>query len=155
MANTAPSGSKLHIPTYQLSSPSCSTRAIWKSLTLNEECLWVFWREKKSGEWAISKMTRQTGQKTREEIGKGNQMTALWFQTGGDVRYPRLPFEGTETKIIHVLLFLHQRTLYMYVAQAHRNTSMMLFHVSASCASLQQSSKTHSVILSQCIYTPC
>ena len=42
----------------------------------------------KSGEWTISrKMTRQKEQedqaeKTREEIGKGNQMTALRFQTG-------------------------------------------------------------------------
>ena len=28
--------------------------------------------------------------KTREEIGKGNQMTALRFQTGGDIRLPSL-----------------------------------------------------------------
>ena len=33
--------------TYQLSSPSCSTRAIQKSLTLNETYLTVFQREKK------------------------------------------------------------------------------------------------------------
>ena len=39
-----PYGSKLH--TYQLSFPSYSTRAIQKSLTLKENNLRVFWREK-------------------------------------------------------------------------------------------------------------
>ena len=44
---------------------------------------------KKSREWTISrKMSRQKQRedlqkKTREEIGKGNQMTAPRFQTGG------------------------------------------------------------------------
>ena len=48
--------------TYQLSSPSCSTRAIQKSLTLNEKIFESF-LEKKSGEWTISrKMTRQKEQ---------------------------------------------------------------------------------------------
>ena len=50
------------------SSPSCSTRAIQKSLALNEKYLRVFWKKV---------------EKTREEIGKGNQMTALRFHTGG------------------------------------------------------------------------
>ena len=65
----------------------CSTRAIQKSLTLNEK--YLSFLEKKSGEWTISrKMTKQKEQedlaeKTREEIGKRNHMTALRFQTGG------------------------------------------------------------------------
>ena len=49
--------------TYQLSSPSCSTRAIQKGLTLNEKYLRVFW--KKSGEWTISR--RMTRQKEQED----------------------------------------------------------------------------------------
>ena len=33
------------------------------------------------------------GRRTREEIAKWNQMTALRFKTG-DIRHPRLPFGG-------------------------------------------------------------
>ena len=92
MANISAIWQQAAHTTYQLSSPSCSTRAIQKSLTLNEKYLRVFWREKKSGEWTISrKMTRKKEQKDKEgrgvgeeEIGKGNQMTALRFQTGGE-----------------------------------------------------------------------
>ena len=37
------------------------------------------------------------GRRTREEIVKWNQMTALRFQTGeGDIRHPRPPFRGRE-----------------------------------------------------------
>ena len=36
---------------------------------------------------------RGLGLKTSERIGKGNQMTALRFQTGEDIRYPR-PLNG-------------------------------------------------------------
>ena len=32
------------------------------------------------------------GRRTREEIAKWNQMTALKFQTGEDIRHPRPPF---------------------------------------------------------------
>ena len=44
--------------------------------------------EKKSVEWTISRKNDkpegagELGRKTREETGKGNQMTALRFQTG-------------------------------------------------------------------------
>ena len=52
--------------TYQLASPSCSTRAIQKSLTLNKNYLTgVFFlrTQKESGEWTISrKITRQKEQ---------------------------------------------------------------------------------------------
>ena len=46
--------------------------------------------EIKSGEWAVSRKTTKTerarglGRKTREEIGKGNQMTTLRFQRTGE-----------------------------------------------------------------------
>ena len=81
--------------TYQLSSPSCSTRAIPKSLTFNEKYLrLVFWRETKSqenGRTISRKITRPKKQENyaeREEIEKGNQMTALrrgggWGGCGG------------------------------------------------------------------------
>ena len=53
--------------TYQLSSPSCLTRARQKSLTLNEKYLRVFWK-KKAEEWTISrKMTRQKEQEDLAE----------------------------------------------------------------------------------------
>ena len=38
------------------------------------------------------------GRRTREEIAKWNQMTALRFQTGGDIRHPRPPFWGVVKK---------------------------------------------------------
>ena len=61
MANTSAIWQQAAHATYQLSSPSCSTRAIQKSLTLNEKYPRVFW--KKSGEWTINrKMTRQKEQ---------------------------------------------------------------------------------------------
>ena len=34
------------------------------------------------------------GRRTREEMAKWNQMTALRFQTGGDIRHQRPPFGG-------------------------------------------------------------
>ena len=52
--------------TYHLSSPSCSTRAIQKSLTLNEK--YLSFLGKKSGEWTIRrKMTRQKSKRTRQK----------------------------------------------------------------------------------------
>ena len=52
-----------------------------------------FW--KRSGKWTFSrKMARQkskTNRKTREKIGKGNQMTALKFKTWENIRHHGLP----------------------------------------------------------------
>ena len=45
MANTSAIWQQAAHTTYQLSSPSCSTRAIQKSLTLNEKYLTVFWKQ--------------------------------------------------------------------------------------------------------------
>ena len=58
--------------------------------------------EKSSGEWASRQKKKEDkteritglGRKTREEIVKWNQITALIFQTGGDIRYTRPPFGG-------------------------------------------------------------
>ena len=53
-------------------------------------------RKKTSQDWENGpwRMTRQKEQedlaeKKSEGTGKGNQMTALRFQTGGDIRHPR------------------------------------------------------------------
>ena len=45
MANTSAIWQQAAHTTYQLSSPSCSTRAIQKSPTLNEKYLRVFWKK--------------------------------------------------------------------------------------------------------------
>ena len=45
MANTSAIWQQAAHTTDQLSSPSCSTRAIQKSLTLNEKYLRVFWKK--------------------------------------------------------------------------------------------------------------
>ena len=62
MANTSAIRQQAAHTTYQLSSPSCSTRAIQKSLTLNEKYLsFLRGKKKELGEWTISrKMTRET-----------------------------------------------------------------------------------------------
>ena len=61
MADTSAIWQQAAHTTHQLSSPSYSTRAIQKSLTLIEKYFRDFW--KKSGEWTISrKMTRQKEQ---------------------------------------------------------------------------------------------
>ena len=46
------------------------------------------------------------GRKTREEIGKGNQMTALRFHTQGeDIRHPRPSFWGNLAEINQLVYF--------------------------------------------------
>ena len=66
MANTSAIWQQAAHTTYQLSSPSCLTRAIQKSLTLNEK--YLSFLEKKAEEWTISrKMTRQKEQEDLAE----------------------------------------------------------------------------------------
>ena len=69
MANTSAIWQQAAHITYQLSSPSCSTRAIQKILTLNE--IYLSFMGKKSGEWTIKqKMTRQ---KEKKGLGRKNK----------------------------------------------------------------------------------
>ena len=58
--------------------------------------------EKKSGEWTISRKSKRTRQKKREEkIGKGNQMTALRIQTGeGHQTFPASQRAGKKERKI-------------------------------------------------------
>ena len=61
MANTSAIWQQAAHTTYQLSSPSCSTRAIQKSLTLNENYLSFLEKSQENGPLA-EKMTRQKEQ---------------------------------------------------------------------------------------------
>ena len=89
MANTRAIWQQAAHTTHQLSSPSCSTWAIQKKLTLKlMKNIRVFWKKSQENgplaeKWQDRKSKRTRQKKTREEIGKGNQMTALRFQTGG------------------------------------------------------------------------
>ena len=103
MTNTSAIWQQAAHTTYQISSPSCSTRTIQKSLTLNEKYL-IFLEKKENAPLAEKwqdrkgKRTRQknNNNKTREEIGRGNQMTALTFQTGGRHQTSSPPFGARE-----------------------------------------------------------
>ena len=86
MANTSAIWQQAAHATYQLSSPSCSTWAIQKSLTLHKKYWKVFWKKSQvngplAEKWQDRKSKGTRQKKTREEIGKGNQMTAPRFQT--------------------------------------------------------------------------
>ena len=78
MANTIAIWQQAAHTTYQLTSPSCSTRAIQKSLTLKEKCLRIFWGKCHENGPLVEDENQQTervrvrDRKTREEIGKGN-----------------------------------------------------------------------------------
>ena len=73
-------------------------------------------------------MTRQKEQedqaeKTREEIGKGNQMTALRFQTGDVIRHPWLPF-GSAIQIPFWFALLHITGKIQVMTQSTRQGGM-------------------------------
>ena len=120
MANTSAIRQQAAHTTYQLSTPSCSTRAIQKSLTLNEKYFSFLEKSQENGPLAEkwqdkkSKRTRQKN-KTRKEIGTWNQMTALRFQTEGVIRHPRPPFRvkpwekkrGNESLTTITIYFIH------------------------------------------------
>ena len=118
MANTSAIWQQAAHTAYQLSSPSCSTRAIQKSLTLNEKNIWEFSGKKvrKMDHYSLAekcqdRKSKRTRQGKKQEIGKGNQMTALRFKTGGRHRHPQPLFGGcklwlyNEVDVINILLF--------------------------------------------------
>ena len=93
MANTSAIWQHAARTTDQLQSPSCYTEAVPTSPSLNP-------KQKKLN--SGKNVRRQKNEKTetamcvgrtREEIVKWNQMTALRFQKGGDIRHPRPPFK--------------------------------------------------------------
>ena len=84
-----PYGSKLHIPptNYHLLAAQQEPYKK-KSLTLNEKYLRVFWKKSQENGPEAEKndkteRARGLGRKNKRGDRKGNQMTALRFQTGG------------------------------------------------------------------------
>ena len=86
MANTSAIWQQAAHTTYQWSSPSCLTRAIQKSLTLNDKYLRVFWKKVRRMDHQQkndkTERARGLGRRKKKKRGdrKGNQMTALRFQ---------------------------------------------------------------------------
>ena len=78
MANTSAIWQQAAHTTYQLSSPSCSTRAIQKSLTLNEKYLSFLEKSQENGSLAKrwqdrkSKRTWQKNKQERRQEGESN-----------------------------------------------------------------------------------
>ena len=85
MANSSAIRQQAAHTTYQISSPRCSTRAIQKSLTLNEIYSSFLEKSQENGPLAEKWQDRKSKRTRRkkQEIGKGSHMTALRFQTGG------------------------------------------------------------------------
>ena len=95
-------GSTLHIPPTNLLVLAAKQESYKKSLSLNEKYWRIFWKKfRRRGQQAENDKTERVtglGRRTREEIAKWNQMTALRFQTGGDIRHPRPPFGGATAR---------------------------------------------------------
>ena len=98
-----------------------------KSLTLNPECLENFLEKSQNRSSANNKTKRARGlgrTKTREEMGKGKQMTALRFQTGrlgSDI--PGIPSTNWSTAYCNIT---DQEPIAIY------NCQFQLFHISVS-----------------------
>ena len=93
MANTSAIWQQTAHTTYQLLSLSCSIRTRQKSLTLIEKCSRDFSKKvRRMDHKQKNNKTKKQGRKTSVEIGKGNQMTALRYQTGENIRHCQPPF---------------------------------------------------------------
>ena len=82
-----PYGSMPHIPSTNLLPLAAEQEPYKKRLPLNERYWRIFWKkfrrkDQQAEKDQIEKVT-VLGRRTREEIAKWNQMTALRFQTGG------------------------------------------------------------------------
>ena len=102
MANTSAIWQQAAHPTDQLSSPSCPTRAIQKSLTRNEIYLRVFWG-KKSGEWTISRKN----DKTERARGLGRKKNKRGDRKGESNDSPEIPDPLMEHPYHRILLMEH------------------------------------------------
>ena len=93
MRNTSAIWQQTAHTTYQLLSLSCSIRTRQKSLTLIEKCSRDFSKKvRRMDHKQKNNKTKKQGRKTSVEIGKGNQMTALRYQTGENIRHCQPPF---------------------------------------------------------------
>ena len=79
-------GSMLHIPPTNSLLLTAKQEPYKKSVSLNEKSGRIFWEKfRRKGQQAEKDKTERVsglGRKTREEIAKWHQMTALRFQTG-------------------------------------------------------------------------
>ena len=96
--------------TYQLSRPSCSTRAIQKSLLMKN--VWEFIWEKTSGEWTISRKQDKTerarglGRKKQERWQKREIKWQPWdSRQGRNIRHPWPPC-ASPSPTYHLLTLL-------------------------------------------------
>ena len=98
-----PYGSTLHIPSTNLLFLAAKQESYKKSLSLNEKYGRIFWKKfrRKDQQAEKDKIERVTGlgRKTREEIAKWNQMTALRFQTGGRHQTSPASLQGYQYQI--------------------------------------------------------
>ena len=67
------------------------------------------------------------GRRTREEIAKWNQMTALRFHTGGDIRHPRPPFGGIKDRL--AAIFPSNFGFFMFESHENMVVGMAIFFV--------------------------
>ena len=100
MADTSAIWQQAAHTTYQLSSPSCSTRAIQKSLTLNEKYLRVFWKKvrRMDHEQKNDKTARARGLRRNKQEEIGNNIPEIPDRRmTSDI--PGLPLGPTKCKI--------------------------------------------------------
>ena len=158
MANTSAIWQQASHTTYKLSSPSCWTRAIQKSLTLNDKYLRLFWK-KKSGEWTISRKNDKTerarglGRKKTREIGKGNQMTALRFQTRGRHQTSTASLPGCELETghlthqncrVYIYIYTHILSSQFWITKLHRHKQQCGYKKSSPWLASQPHNDPHS-----------
>ena len=147
-ANTSAIWQQVVHTTYQLSSPSRSTRAIQKSPTLIEKYLRVFWREKSHENEPLaeklqdrkSKRTRQRKKnKRKDRKGKSNDSPEIPDRRGtSDI--PGLP-SGPSISHIYPGLSLHT-----HVVQALRTSQRSWMDVAFHCFK-------HGILLGQSLHT--
>ena len=96
----------LHIPPTKLLLLAAKQEPYKKSLSLNQKYWRIFWKRfRRKGQQADKDKTERVtglGRRTREEIAKWNQMTALRSQTGGGggvIGHPRPPFGHTQRSL--------------------------------------------------------
>ena len=90
----------LHIPQTNLLLLAAKQEPYKKAYLLTKNIGRIFWKTFRRMDQLAEKVQTEKaiglGRRTREEIVKWNQMTALRFQMGGDIRHPRPPFGGDQ-----------------------------------------------------------
>ena len=86
----------LHIPPTNYLSPSCKTRSIPKSLSVNPEYGRILWREKKkSGEWACRQKKKKRSDRKSSESRQKNKTANCKVESNDS---PEIPDRGGREK---------------------------------------------------------